>query len=80
MFVRVAESGSFSKVAREFGLSQPSVSRSIAALERRLAIKLLVRTTRQVSATAAGEACSAGRARLCLRSTTLRARRAAPTA
>ena len=36
LFVRVVESGSFSKVAREFGLSQPSVSRSIAALERRL--------------------------------------------
>ncbi len=56
LFVRVVESGSFSKVAREFSLSQPSVSRSIAALERRLAVKLLVRTTRQVSATPAGEA------------------------
>ena len=62
LFVRVVESGSFSKVAREFGLSQPSVSRSIAALERRLAVKLLVRTTRQVSATDAGEALL-GRAR-----------------
>jgi len=62
LFVRVVESGSFSKVAREFGLSQPSVSRSIAALEHRLAVKLLVRTTRQVSATDAGEALL-GRAR-----------------
>jgi DNA-binding transcriptional LysR family regulator len=56
LFVRTVESGSFSKAAREFGLSQPSVSRAVAALERRLAVKLLVRTTRQVSATDAGEA------------------------
>jgi DNA-binding transcriptional LysR family regulator len=56
LFVRTVESGSFSKAAREFGLSQPSVSRSIAALERRLGVKLLIRTTRQVSATDAGEA------------------------
>jgi DNA-binding transcriptional LysR family regulator len=55
LFVRTVESGSFSKTAREFGLSQPSVSRTIAALERRLGVKLLVRTTRQVSATDAGE-------------------------
>jgi DNA-binding transcriptional LysR family regulator len=56
LFVRTVESGSFSKAAREFGLSQPSVSRAVAALERRLGVKLLVRTTRQVSATDAGEA------------------------
>jgi DNA-binding transcriptional LysR family regulator len=56
LFVRTVESGSFSKAAREFGLSQPSVSRAIAALERRLGVKLLVRTTRQISATDAGEA------------------------
>ena len=56
LFVRTVESGSFSKTAREFGLSQPSVSRTIAALERRLGVKLLIRTTRQVSATDAGEA------------------------
>jgi DNA-binding transcriptional LysR family regulator len=56
LFVRTIESGSFSKAAREFGLSQPSVSRTIAALERRLGVKLLIRTTRQISATDAGEA------------------------
>jgi DNA-binding transcriptional LysR family regulator len=56
LFVRTVESGSFSKTAREFGLSQPSVSRTIAALERRLGVKLLIRTTRQVSATDAGDA------------------------
>ncbi|HEY5207568.1 MAG TPA: LysR family transcriptional regulator [Roseiarcus sp.] len=65
LFVRTVESGSFSKAARDFGLSQPSVSRSIAALERRLGVKLLVRTTRQVSPTDAGEALL-GRARVAL--------------
>jgi DNA-binding transcriptional LysR family regulator len=62
LFVRTVESGNFSKAAREFGLSQPSVSRSIAALERRLGVKLLIRTTQQVSATDAGDALL-GRAR-----------------
>jgi len=55
IFVRTVETGSFSKVAREFGLSQPSISRSVAALEDRLGVKLLVRTTRQLSLTDAGE-------------------------
>jgi DNA-binding transcriptional LysR family regulator len=62
LFVRTVESGSFSKAAREFGLSQPSASRAVAGLERRLGVKLLIRTTRQVSATDAGEALL-GRAR-----------------
>jgi DNA-binding transcriptional LysR family regulator len=56
IFVRTVEAGNFSKVAREFGLSQPSVSRTIAALEERLGVKLLARTTRQLSMTDAGEA------------------------
>jgi DNA-binding transcriptional LysR family regulator len=51
IFVRAVETGSFSKVAREFGLSQPSVSRTVAALEDRLGVKLLTRTTRQLSLT-----------------------------
>lgn len=55
IFVRTVETGSFSKVAREFGLSQPSVSRTIAALEDRLGVKLLTRTTRQLSLTHPGE-------------------------
>jgi DNA-binding transcriptional LysR family regulator len=62
LFVRVVESGSFSKAGRELGLSQPSVSRAIAALERRLGVKLLARTTRQISTTDAGQALF-GRAR-----------------
>ena len=56
LFVRTVETGSFSKAAREFGLTQPSASRAVAALENRLGIKLVARTTRQISATDAGEA------------------------
>ena len=56
LFVRTVETGSFSKAAREFGLTQPSASRAVAALENRLGVKLVARTTRQISATDAGEA------------------------
>ncbi len=54
MFVRAAETGSLSKVARELGISQPSVSRMVASLEHRLGVKLLLRTTRRVALTDAG--------------------------
>jgi DNA-binding transcriptional LysR family regulator len=54
VFVRVAESGSLSRAARELTLSQPSVSRIIGALEARLGTKLLLRTTRSISLTDAG--------------------------
>src|SRR5262245_51971497 len=56
IFVRTVETGSFSKAAREFGMSQPSVSRTITALEARLGVKLITRTTRQLALTDAGEA------------------------
>jgi DNA-binding transcriptional LysR family regulator len=56
LFVRTVETGSFSRAAREFGLTQPSVSRAVAALEERLGVKLIARTTRELSATEAGEA------------------------
>jgi len=54
VFVRAAESGSFSKAARELGLSQPSVSRIIGELEARLGVTLLLRTTRRITVTDAG--------------------------
>jgi DNA-binding transcriptional LysR family regulator len=54
VFVRAAETGSFSRAARELGLSQPSVSRIVADLEVRLGVKLLLRTTRRVVPTEAG--------------------------
>ncbi len=53
-FMRAAETGSFSRAAREFGISQPSVSRMVASLEARLGVKLLLRTTRKVTPTDAG--------------------------
>jgi DNA-binding transcriptional LysR family regulator len=56
VFVRAAESGSFSRASRELGLSQPSVSRIIGALERRLGVTLLLRSTRRVTVTDAGSA------------------------
>jgi len=56
LFVRTIETGSFSKAAREVGLSQPAASRAVAALEDRLGVKLITRTTRQISVTEAGEA------------------------
>jgi len=55
IFKRVVEAGSFSAVARETGLSQPTVSKHIAELENRLGTKLLNRSTRQLSLTEAGK-------------------------
>lgn len=54
VFVRVAESGSLSRAARELKLSQPSVSRIVGTLEARLGTTLLLRTTRSISLTKAG--------------------------
>jgi LysR family transcriptional regulator for bpeEF and oprC len=55
VFVRVVESGSFSAVARELGVGQPTVSKQVAALERRLGAELLLRrSSRKVSLTEAG--------------------------
>ena len=56
IFVRVAETGSFSKAAREFGLTQPTATKHIAALEARFAVRLLNRNSRAVSLTEAGAA------------------------
>src|ERR1700748_2780448 len=53
-FVRAADSGSFSKAARELPLSQPPVSRIVGELEARLGVTLLLRTTRRITMTDAG--------------------------
>ncbi len=55
VFVRVAESGSFSAVARELGLTQPAVSRQVSALETHLGARLVQRTTRSLALTADGQ-------------------------
>src|SRR6185436_18952710 len=49
VFVRVARAGGFSRVAQELGLSQPTVSRTIADLEKSLGVTLFTRTTRAVT-------------------------------
>jgi DNA-binding transcriptional LysR family regulator len=53
-FIRVAESGSFSAVARELGTTQPGISRQIAALEEHLGARLIQRTTRSLTLTEDG--------------------------
>jgi len=54
LFVRVARTGSFSRAGRELGLSQPSASRIIAALERQVGAALFTRSTRALALTEAG--------------------------
>ncbi|MBU6497200.1 MAG: LysR family transcriptional regulator [Rhodospirillales bacterium] len=53
-FIRIAETGSFSAVAREVGATQPAVSRQIAALEDHLGARLLQRSTRSLRLTEDG--------------------------
>lgn len=55
-FLASAETGSFSAAAREIGVSQPTVSRQVAALEDELGLVLFERTGRNLQLTAAGAA------------------------
>lgn len=54
-FVTVAREGSFTRAAAQLGVTQSALSQAISGLEARLEIRLLTRTTRSVSPTAAGE-------------------------
>jgi DNA-binding transcriptional LysR family regulator len=54
LFARVARTGSFSTAGREMGISQPTASRIVAALEKQVGAALLTRTTRAVTLTEAG--------------------------
>ncbi|MBN6151238.1 LysR family transcriptional regulator [Xanthomonas sp. AmX2] len=54
-FVTVAREGSFTRAGAVLGVSQSALSQAIKALEARLEIRLLTRTTRSVSPTAAGQ-------------------------
>ena len=54
LFVRVVQTGSFTAVARESGVSQASVSKGLAALEAKLGTRLLNRTSRKISLTEVG--------------------------
>lgn len=53
-FLRVAETGSFSAVAAEKGMTQPAISRQVSALEERLGARLVHRTTQSVTLTEEG--------------------------
>ncbi len=55
VFVAVAEAEGFAAGARRLRMSPPAVTRAVAALEERLGVKLLNRTTRYVRATEAGQ-------------------------
>jgi len=55
LFARVAESGSFSRAAERVQLPKSTVSRRIAALEKRLGERLLQRTTRKLVITEFGQ-------------------------
>ena len=61
VFVRTVATASLSAAARELGVSPAAVSRKLAALEARLGVRLLNRTTRRIALTDEGaryhEAC-----------------------
>lgn len=55
LFAKVVETGSFSETARQLGIGKSAVSMQISKLERQLGVKLLHRSTRQISLSEAGE-------------------------
>lgn len=54
-FITVARAGSFTRAAAQMGVSQSALSHTLRALETRLDVRLLTRTTRSVSPTEAGQ-------------------------
>ncbi|KJK08680.1 LysR family transcriptional regulator [Burkholderiaceae bacterium 16] len=54
-FLAVARDGSFTKAAAKLGVSQSALSQTVRNLEARLGLRLLTRTTRNISPTQAGE-------------------------
>ena len=49
LFIRVVETGSFSKASADLGVTQPTATKHVAALEAKLGARLLNRNTRGVS-------------------------------
>ncbi|MCU0922708.1 MAG: LysR family transcriptional regulator [Burkholderiaceae bacterium] len=56
LFIRVVETGSFSKASADLGLTQPTATKHVAALESRLGARLFHRSTRGVTPTELGAA------------------------
>lgn len=54
IFTRSAQSGSFSEAARQLGMAPSAVSRAVLRLEEELGVRLLQRTTRNLTLTEAG--------------------------
>ena len=54
LFIRVVETGSFSRAAAEAGITQPTATKAVAAMELRLGARLLHRSTRGVTPTEVG--------------------------
>lgn len=54
VFVAVADAGSFTRASTRLNLSAPAVTRAIGALEERIGVRLLYRTTRSLSITEDG--------------------------
>jgi len=54
-FVAVVETQSFTQAAKKLKTSVAQISRRVSAMEERLAVKLLIRTTRKISVTEAGQ-------------------------
>lgn len=55
IFIRVVDTGSFSAAARHFDIGQPAASKAVAQLEEWLGVKLLLRSTRALTPTEAGQ-------------------------
>lgn len=54
LFIRIVETGSFSRAAAECGVTQPTATKAVAAIEQRLGARLLHRSTRGVTPTEVG--------------------------
>ena len=59
LFARVVEAGSFSRAARQLGLTRAAISRRVAAMEKLAGQTLLARTTRSLGLTESGRALAA---------------------
>jgi DNA-binding transcriptional LysR family regulator len=53
-FIRVVDAGSFSGAAKQLRIGQPAISKTIAQLEDRLGVRLLLRSTHGLTPTEAG--------------------------
>ena len=56
VFIKVIQSGSFSKAAKQLAMPNSTVSAKVSSLEKRLGLTLIQRTTRKLNVTPAGEA------------------------